>query len=277
MENDMKIRKNNPILDRLKVIFVLLVLLVVLGNLVQYIENKGSSKKESNIELLLQMALEPVGSTMYVWGGGWDDEDKEAGATSTHIGLDTQWENFRKQQDETYDHNTHRWERQNGLDCSGYVGWVIYNIFESKDGEEGYVTTSTDMAKNYADRGWGVYMEHPTEVLPGDIVSMEGHVWISLGTCADGSVLLAHSSPPGVSVCGTLLADGTESMAVKLATEYMTEYHPEWQAMYPNRSVSHAYLENISLMRWNSITMMDANEFQALCAEEVLVRILKTE
>ena len=49
MENDMKIRKNNPILDRLKVIFVLLVLLVVLGNLVQYIENKGSSKKESNI------------------------------------------------------------------------------------------------------------------------------------------------------------------------------------------------------------------------------------
>ena len=272
----MKIRKNAPLLDRVKIIVVLLVILSVLGNLVQYIENKEGAKKEAKIEELLHIAIQPVGSTMYIWGGGWDDEDQRAGAASTVIGLSPQWKNFADQQDETYDYNEHRLERENGLDCSGYVGWVIYNTFESKDGKEGYVVTSTDMAKNYADRGWGEYIQYPTDFLAGDIVSMDGHVWISLGTCADGSVLLLHSSPPGVSLCGTFLEDGTESIAVKLATEYMTQYHPQWQSKYPNRGVSHTYLEKVSIMRWNT-TMLDAKELQALPAEEVLVRILNLQ
>ena len=211
---------------------------------------------------------------MYIWGGGWDSEDKTAGATSTQLGLCTQWEKFARQQDETYDFNNYRFQREKGLDCSGYVGWVIYNTFETINGKEGYVVPSSDMAKNYANRGWGNYMQNPTKFLAGDIVSMDGHVWISLGTCADGSVLLVHSSPPGVSVCGTLLEDGTESIAVKLAREYMKEYHPQWQAKYPNRSVPHTYLQNVSVLRWNTKTMLDAKDWQNRSAEEIFLTYL---
>lgn len=265
-----KIRARHPILDRIIVILVLLTILILLGKLALLIEQISNARKQSTLQYMLQVALQPVGTTMYIWGGGWDDEDQTAGTTSTQMGLSAQWENFAKQQNAAYDFNNHRLERENGLDCSGYVGWVMYNTFETESGREGYVVTSTDMAKNYADRGWGTYIENPTEFLVGDIVSMDGHVWISMGTCADGSVLLIHSSPPGVSVCGTVLEDGSESMAVKIATKYMTTYHATWQETYPNRSVSQEYLKNVSLMRWNSTTMSDAGNLQALSAEEIL-------
>ena len=270
----MKIRKKHPILDRVKIIIFLLILLLCLGRLAFYIEEKSSKIKEATIEQLLETALQPVGSTMYIWGGGWDEEDEMAGATSTYMGLYQEWERFAKEQNETYDYNNYRFQREKGLDCSGYVGWVIYNTFETVSGGDGYVTTSTDMAKNYADRGWGTYIENPTEFFPGDVVSMDGHVWICLGTCADGSVVLVHSSPPGVSVCGTMLEDGTDSMAVKIATEYMLKYHPQWQEKYPKRSVPHEYLEKVSILRWNAMTMLDAKEWQVLSAEEIFLTYL---
>ena len=270
----MRIRTRHPILDRIKIIFLLFAVLILLGKLVQVIEVEKSKRKESTIQTMLQIALQPIGSTMYIWGGGWDSEDKTAGATSTQIGMNVQWGIFANQQDKNYDFNNHLLERENGLDCSGYVGWVMYNTFETESGKAGYVITSTNAAKNYADRGWGIYIENPTEFYAGDIVSMNGHVWICLGTCVDGSVLLVHSSPPGVSICGTMLEDGSESIAVRLATEYMTKYYSQWQEKYPTRSVPHTYLEKVTLMRWNSETMLDAKEVQLLSAENVLTLLL---
>ena len=166
----MKIRARHPILDRITVILVLLMVLILLGKLALFIEQISNARKQSTIQYMLQVALQPVGTTMYIWGGGWDDEDQTAGTTSTQMGLSAQWENFAKQQNAAYDFNNHRLERENGLDCSGYVGWVVYNTFETESGREGYVVTSTDMAKNFADRGWGTYIENPTEFLVGDIV-----------------------------------------------------------------------------------------------------------
>lgn len=266
----MKLRQNHPILDRIKIIIVLLIILCVLLKLAQYLDEKNSNKKASAIELLIQTALQPVGSTMYIWGGGWNEEDSAAGGTSTQMGLSPQWRVFAEQQDEKYDFEEHRLERENGLDCSGYVGWVIYNIFETENGQDGYVTTSTDMAAAFAKRGWGELIENPKEFLPGDIVSMEGHVWISLGTCSDGSVLLVHSSPPGVSVCGTQLKEGESSIAITLATAYMEQYHPQWQEKYPNRTVPNTYLENVKVFRWNSNVMTDAEEYRLKSGEEII-------
>lgn len=266
----MRIRKRYPILDRIKVIMVLVFLLCALSALARYLDEKKEAQKTATVEQLLQTALQPVGSTMYIWGGGWNEEDSAAGATSTQIGLSTQWAAFAREQKEDYDYTEHRFERENGLDCSGFVGWVIYNTFETQEGKEGYVTHSTDMAKNFAQRGWGRYLENSKEFLPGDIVSMEGHVWISLGTCADGSVLLVHSSPPGVSVCGTQLNGEESSIAIELATEFMTKHYPNWQEKYPQRGVSSEYLENISVMRWNSVTMTDAKKMQGLSGEEII-------
>lgn len=281
----MKIRENYPIRDRLKVFIVLLCILYIVWTLTRIVGGYISkAENTSTMDKLLQTSLEPVGSTMYIWGGGWDDEDSESGSTSTQIGLSPQWKIFAKAQDENYDFKKHRFERENGLDCSGYVGWVIYNTFESESGQAGYVTTSTELAESLANRGWGTLIQNPREFLPGDIVSMEGHVWICLGTCADGSVLLVHSSPPGVSVCGTVAPqDGTEgeknilhqengkSIAVQLAEEYMTIYFPNWQEKYPNRIVSSTYLENVSVFRWNERTMLDAKKIQNMSGEEIIV------
>lgn len=263
----MKIRENHFIRDRMFVIVILLCLLLLLGKLAAYIEHQ----KENTIEKFLKTAVEPVGRVMYIWGGGWDEEDEGSSGMAAYIGLSPQWEIFAAEQDESYDFNEHRFERENGLDCSGFVGWVMYNTFETQNGKEGYVLSSTDMARYYAECGYGTFLENPSEFLAGDIVSMEGHVWICLGTCADGSVLLVHSSPPGVSVCGTQKEGDEESIAVSLATSYMEHYHLDWQQKYPNRAVSETYLENVSVMRWNTDVMPDAQTIQHMSAEEMRV------
>lgn len=267
----MRIRRAHPIRDRIKLIFILLLVLGAVANVVQMVNDNRECIKTATIDKLIKTALEPVGSTMYIWGGGWNVEDSGSGKNSMQLGLNETWAEFAKQQDADYDYENHRYERENGLDCSGFVGWVLYNTFETQEGKAGYVTTSTDMAESLAQRGWGKLIKNPKKFLPGDIVSMEGHVWICLGTCEDGSVLLVHSSPPGVSVCGTLLPGNAEkSQAEILATEYMTKQHLNWQEKYPNRKVDAVYLENVVLFRWSSSVMLDAEELQEKSAEEIM-------
>lgn len=271
----MYIRERYPIRDRVKVLAVLLAVLIVLFLLAELKNSESGEKRIATIEMFLKTAMKPVGKTMYIWGGGWDEEDASAGATSTQIGISPNWEAFANLQDESYDFREYRFEREKGLDCSGYVGWVLYNTFENENDLPGYVTVSTDFAQRLAERGWGKLIKNPKEFLPGDIVSMEGHVWICLGTCKDGSVLLVHSSPPGVSVCGIAVAKnkGQEDeacQAMKLATEYMQRQRPQWQKKYPNREVPESYLEQVSVFRWNNTVMSDAKELQNLSAEEIM-------
>lgn len=267
----MKIREQYAIVDRLKLLVILLALLIALTALAYQLEKTNS--KSSTMEKFLQTSMMPVGTTMYIWGGGWDAEDAKAGEDSTRIGVSPTWKAFADMQDEGYDFEEHRWEREKGLDCSGYVGWVLYNTFESRSGQKGYVTTSTDMAKTYASWGWGKAIKNPETFLPGDIVSMEGHVWICLGTCADKSVLLVHSSPPGVMVCGTQVEslNGIEgkSIAIQLAEKYMSTKYPEWYKKYPNCSKPDTYLENVTVLRWDERTLTDAKEFQSMSGEEI--------
>ena len=223
-----------------------------------------------SMKQLLSCALLPVGSTMYIWGGGWNEEDTGAGSGATIIGTSPQWKLFASLQDSTYNEKNHRYEIQNGLDCSGYIGWIIYNVFEQENNKEGYVFKSSTIASEYSKKGWGDYIVNPDTFLVGDIVSMSGHVWLSLGMCDDNSVVLLHSSPPGVSICGTKLADGSESQAIKLAKYYMETYFPEWQQKYPNRGVSHSYTKNVTVLRWNSSTLFDIISYQALNAKAIL-------
>ena len=197
---------------------------------------------ERSMENLLLTAKQPIGSTMYVWGGGLNEEDTGAGIEAVTIGVSPRWKEFAAQQDSRYNFKDTEYQIHDGLDCSGYVGWVIYNVFEPTNGsseEDGYVVKATSMAETFAGLGWGTYQKASdvTEWKPGDIMSMEGHGWICLGMCEDGSVLLMHSSPPGVRISGTYMADGRKSQAVELAEQCMRENYPLWYADYPECGV----------------------------------------
>lgn len=229
------------------------------------------AENDKTMQEFLKIAMEPVGQTMYVWGGGWNEEDTGAGIEATTLGLSSQWKIFFEQQSSNYDYQTTLYQIHDGLDCSGYVGWVIYNLMESESGQSGYVMKSQEMASTYASYGWGTFTPYSevTDHKPGDIFSNEGHVYISLGTCDDGSVLLVHSSPPGVRLCGTLLASGESSKAVELASSIMSTHYPEWFEKYPSCEVDLSYLTNYDQFRWNADTLSDAQFIQNLSAEEI--------
>ena len=231
-------------------------------------------KEPEQVSILdfLEIAAAPVGSTMYVWGGGWNEADTGAGIEAVTLGLSERWAAFAKEQDSGYNYKDHRYQIHDGLDCSGYVGWAVYNVMETENGGNGYVSSSTGMAQALADRGLGEYIsrEDMDRWLPGDIMSMKGHVWISLGMCGDGSVLLLHSSPPGVIFCGTALADGSDSQAVKLAQTIMSTHYPDWYARYPDCSRPASYLEKSSAMRWNTNVLADEEGIRQMSAEQVV-------
>lgn len=222
----------------------------------------------------LRIAVQPVGSTMYVWGGGWNEEDTGAGTDAVTLGVSPQWAEFADLQDSTYDFNQTRYQIHDGLDCSGYVGWAVYNVMETENGRPGYVYSSTLMAEKLAERGLGEYIPAGfTTWQPGDVMSMKGHCWIVVGMCEDGSVLLLHSSPPGVSFCGTNLPDGSPSQAVALAESIMQQYYPQWYAKYPNCARSASYLESSSGMRWSENVLSDEENLREMSAEEVVAAI----
>ncbi|MBO5510013.1 MAG: hypothetical protein J5962_06100 [Lachnospiraceae bacterium] len=216
---------------------------------------------------LIDTALEPLGSTMYVWGGGWNEEDTGAGIEAITMGLSPRWAQFTALQDSTYDFTKTKYQIHDGLDCSGYIGWMLYNIFPN--GDTGYVMKSGDMAITLSSYGWGSYtpVQYVTDWKTGDIMSMQGHVWMVLTECDDGSVLLIHSSPPGVRICGTAppgistecLVDPNRplSSAEQLATQIMSENYPDWYRRYPDCSVSCDYLTSASQFRWGSDTLTD--------------------
>lgn len=223
----------------------------------------------------LKIAVQPVGSTMYVWGGGWNEADDGAGIEAVTIGVSSQWAEFAEKQNSSYDYKDTEYQIHDGLDCSGYVGWAVYNVLETENGREGYVLGATKMARNYADRGFGEYIptEDLTQWLPGDIMSMNGHVWIVVGMCDDGSVLFLHASPPGVIFCGTNLADGTKSQAVKLAEEIMSTHYPDWYAKFPKCSRSYSYLTQSWAMRWSRDILSDNEGLTGMSADEIVALI----
>ena len=251
------------------------------------VKKKEPVAGKQTIANLLVTALQPVGNTMYVWGGGWNEEDDGAGYETRRIGVSPRWKQFADRQTADYDFKKTRYQIHDGLDCSGYIGWIIYNVFEEYAGKKGYVMPAAYMAWEFAGMGWGRYTpaEHVTDWKAGDIMSAKGHVWMALGMCEDCSVLLLHASPPGVSLCGTagsrrgkhsgISGDLKEkSMAELLAENYMCKYYPEWYERYPNCSRDAAYLRKSAQMRWNRGTLSDAEKLTEKSASEVLAWLL---
>lgn len=217
-----------------------------------------------SLRRLIEAALTPVGDTLYVWAGGWRPPE------SCRIGPSPAWHDFFVASDASYDWERHRYEHGNGLDCSGYVSWVLYNTFNDQAGGQDFVCFARQMASSLAERGWGSLTEagKVDGCLPGDVFSNDGHCWIGLGTCADGSVLLVHSSPPGVQVSGTPAPDGRpDSDAAGLAERIMGAY-PAWSERYGTKLCD--YLGGYRRFRWDVGVALDDDEgLQGISAEEL--------
>lgn len=239
---------------------------------------------KSTLKKFLQTALKPVGSTMYVWGGGWNKADTGAGTEARTIGVSPKWKQFFQKQTAAYDYRTTKYQISNGLDCSGYVGWCVYNILNTTNGKAGYVMLAQKMAKNFASRGWGSYTARGAvkNYRAGDIMSSTcsdcGHVWIVVGSCSDGSVVILHASPPGVQLSGTPSKSGkANSEAVKLATYYMKKYFPAWYKKYPNCAKGSSYLSHYAQMRWDltgTMVMSDPDGYRNKSAKAILKDLL---
>ncbi len=204
---------------------------------------------------LLITSLFPAGRTLYIWGGGWNEEDNGAGDGAICIGIRPEWKDFYDTQGADYDFKNHRYELLNGLDCSGFIGWLIYNVFNTEPNNLGYVMPSSKMAAEFSNRGFGTFRakEDVVDHKVGDIMSGSGHVYMCICEFVDGSVLLVHSSPPGVQVNGTTTKDGNEdSTAIKVATYIMQRFYPEWSKKFNTFSKGVSYLTDYSQMRWTT-------------------------
>lgn len=214
---------------------------------------------ERTLKNYLQTAMNPVGTALYVYGDSWDWQDVNSSNQALTIGLPHSWIDFFQQQDANYTyknsadpahsyypHNSWNQYYYAGLDCSGYVGWVVYNVMHTQNSvntdNDGYVMSSTKIAKTFADKGWGTWTRDIKSFKPGDIFSMSGHVWIVLGVCDDGSIVFLHSTPSDskagqgggvqLSALNPNSDDDKNCEAYKLVTKYMTKYYPEWSERY---------------------------------------------
>lgn len=241
-----------------------------------------AQKGTSTIKNFLQTAIAPVGSTMYIWGGGWNKEDTGAGKEARTIGLSAAWRTFFKEQTSSYNYQNHWYEIHNGLDCSGFVGWCIYNIKNTANNKKGYVYKAAKEAETYAALGFGSYTPayKIKNYKAGDIMSSRGHVWIVIGQCKDKSVVLVHSSPNGVQINGTTTPSGsTNSEAAKLAKKYMEKYYPKWYNRYGSVCKGSDYLQNYGQMRFrtngSNILLSDPENYQDKTAKEILKDLFK--
>ena len=258
------------------------------------------------VKNLLATALLPVGRTLYIYGGGWNWQDDGASAEARSIGVAASWVEFFDRQTMHFNYRAKdpavsyypygKWNEYfyAGLDCSGYVGWMLYNVIHTEDGRPGYVMGANKMAKTFADYGWGTRTREPLragdgQLRPGDIVSKPGHVWVCLGVCDDGSAVFAHSSPTesylgrgGGGVQLSALGESTDCEAYKLADRYMKTYYPEWSSRYPVALKSFAEYGNfegndiLGRFTWDTSgngLLTDPEGFRELSAAQVLKRL----
>lgn len=250
----------------------------------RYYFNQGGAMSEVELSNLLENALQPAGTTLYVWGGGWNVPDNGAGETAVNVGLWPEWRTYFLNNKKNYSYRAGRtaWENGKresrfwGLDCSGYLGWLVYNSVQHGKDSRGYVTDAAQLARSLAGYGFGTATACTprSTYYPGDIVSISGHCFLSLGQCKDGSVLLLHSTPNGgVQMSGTVNGSGS-SQASRLAQTFMKEHYPEWWDCFGKegrQAVSASVYLNGTKLTWkNAGAVYDPEGVQRMSADQVV-------
>lgn len=266
---------------------------------------------KQTLKNFLATALTPVGTSLYVYGGSWDWQDVNSSNQAMTIGLSQSWIDFFQSQDANYtykynaDHSESYYPHEQwnqyyyaGIDCSAFVGWSVYNTMHTTNGsvangDKGYVMSATQQAKNFAnEQGWGTWEQKapfkPEDFKTGDIFSMNGHVWICLGKCEDGSLVILHSTPSdsingqgggGVQING--VGDSEDCQAVKLAEEYMSKYYPQWweryHKVYKNFKDYTKYSGDAAgKFSWNlNGILTDTEGYASMSADQILADLFK--
>ncbi|MBR5948775.1 MAG: hypothetical protein IKZ82_09065 [Clostridia bacterium] len=238
---------------------------------------------QRTLKNLLAAAMQPVGCTLYVYGGGWNWQDDGASTLARRRATPRSWREFFLSQNSDYIYKDESSPKTSyypfggwveyfyaGLDCSGYLGRTLYTALETEDGREGYVFKSTEFAKTLADMALGSYSAGKLEaggtaLQSGDIVSFKGHTYLVLGRCEDGTLVILHSSPTpsrigskggGVQL-SALDPSGKGGMALELIRRYTEKYFPEWYSRYDNIAVPYStYIDfersgNAGFFRWS--------------------------
>lgn len=238
---------------------------------------------------LLRTAMQPMGTTLYIYGGGWNEQDTGADVAARAPLPSPAWRAFFLSQNAAYDYRRFldpRFRRC-GLDCSGYLGWTLCATLHSQPQNVGYVCPSTEMAGLLAARGLGTLLRFPTAFLPGDVFSMSGHVWLCVGACRDGSLVIAHSSPTpdrigtgrggGVQLSAIPACDSRPRCeALDLARHYMSQF-PVWNRRYEAVSRPRALYTvpgtdaNSGLFRWSALR--DPEGIRSMTAGQVLQKL----
>lgn len=266
-----------------RLLLMAIIPLLIIGVLFYGIKQFGNSSKESetsqsiatqsDLTTLLTKSMQPIGKVMYVWGGGWNEEDTGSGSETRQLGLASTWQSFANRQDASYNVEDHLYEIHNGLDCSGYIGWLLYNTFETENGKTGYVHLSNEIGPSLEQKGFGhMIAANSIETYePGDLLANKDHIFMVIAQCEDGSLLIAHSSPPGVRICGTpTLSGDPDSQALALAQKIMSTQFPDWYAKYPDCSCDFSFLSDYDQFRWNSNKLKDENSLRNKSAQEIV-------
>lgn len=230
------------------------------------ISNKTDFKTATGgrtIRALLTNAVAPCGKVLYIWGGGWGGMGDSIENDSSKIGMLPTWTTFyNNHKSSSYDYTNYRFNYGMGLDCSGFTAWTVYNTIYDRDNVEDIVASSSGTAAYYISRGW--CYDSGNTYKPGDVVCRSGHVWISMGTCEDGSVLIMNSTPQGVQLCGTY------GKSVELAVKYMKLVAPDWP--FPIHQNGEGYLTYVGKATWKvdgTGILTDPDGMQKMTAEQV--------
>lgn len=266
---------------------------------------KGYIPGERTVTNFLKTAFAPMGSTLYVYGGGWNYSDTGSSDIARTIGASPTWKRFFDSVDASYDFKGETYPRNGvntyyyaGLDCSGYVGWVVYNtLYSESETYDGFVCPSTRMAKLLSEKGLGGWRhmsgygrsEVAAELKPGDIVSISGHVYILLGSCSDKSLIILHStvtdSVTGAKGGGVQLSalspkgeNGMGCRAYELAREYMQKRFPKWTERYPVViKDAETYLDfsdaEAGVFTWSDDVLRDEDNIRNSTAEQILKKL----
>ena len=249
--------------------------LIIEVNQTTEVENKYTSPINytpglRTLKNFIAAAFQPVGTTLYVFGGGWDFQDVGTSNEGRTNEISVNWVKFFDDQninytyrdDDNKDKTYYPFGSFNeyyyaGLDCSGFVGWTIYNnLYNESLKNDGFVMSAKKIAKYLADNNYGKWMHtvegssfsNPNykllaeELKVGDILSTSGHVMIVLAKCKDDSFIIIHSTPsksktnyPGggvqLSAVNPKKSEDKDCEAYKLCEKYMKKFK-KWSERY---------------------------------------------